>query len=286
MTPTFPFSLFAVPSKRLKYTFHPRTPANQASHSRAFTLIELMVAAAITTLLLMGMTGIFDQAMKAWRLSARRGDAEREVRAALATLERDLKSLIVTNTIPIYVGVTDTTLVGISSTNRNNLAPTNATGTWTNVSTVLFFGTTQGRDSGNSGNISGVGYYVAWSPTENGGRGAYNLYRYYQTPSNFFNAMTNFLVTSNRLYQTNNLDEIVGANVLNFWAQLVVVPQGILANPSNMPSSGMVTNRPSYVQMELTAYSSEAVRGFTQADWGNTNNIRRFGRSFIWRVDL
>jgi prepilin-type N-terminal cleavage/methylation domain-containing protein len=262
--------------------------------SRAFTLIELMVAAAITTLLLLGMTGIFDQSMKAWRLSSRRADAEREIRAALGTLQRDLGGLIVTNNLPMYLGVTDTNLVGISSSNRTKLAPTNASGTWSNVSSVLFFSTTQGGNSGGPGDLSAVGYYVAWSPNDNGGRGAYNLYRFYCSPSSFYsNGIKNFLANGNRLYQANNEDEVVGANILNFWVQPVLIvssPTGI--NPTNLPN-GPIVVRPQYIQLELTAYGSEQVRGFDAADelkkqalWSNTNNIKKFGRTFIWRVDL
>jgi type II secretory pathway pseudopilin PulG len=261
------------------------SPKPRAPRGSAFTLIELMVAAAITTLLLLGMTGIFDQSMKAWRLSSRRGDAEREIRAALGTLQRDLGGLVVTNTLPMYVGTISPTLVGISSSNFPNLAPTNASGAWSNVSTTLFFSTTQA--GAGDGDVAGVGYYVAWSPTANEGRGAWNLYRYYQRPASFLTGISNFLTSSNRLYQANGEDEIVGANVLNFWAQLVVVPPGLVAGPSNLPTAGPVTNRPSYIQMELTAYGSEVVRNFgTRAEWGNTNNIKKFGRSFIWRVDL
>ena len=262
-------------------------PPASGSRAHAFTLIELMVATAITSILILGMTGIFDQAMKAWRLSSRRGDAEREVRAALGTLQRDLGGVVVTNTLPIYVGVVSPTLVGISSSNLPNLAPTNASGAWSNVSTTLFFATTQAGNAAGGGDLAGVGYYVAWSPNANDGRGAWNLYRYYQRPASFLTGISNYLTSSNRLYQANGEDEIVGANVLNFWAQLVVVPPGLVAGPSNLPTSGAITNRPHYIQMELTAYGSEAVRAFSgRADWGNTNNIKKFGRSFIWRVDL
>ena len=256
---------------------------------RGFTLVELMVATAITSLLILGMTGIFDQAMKAWRLSSRRGDAEREVRAALSTLQRDLGGLVVTNTLPMYVGTAASTLVGISSSNLPNLAPSNASGAWSNVSTTLFFATSaQSGNAGSAGDIGGVGYYVAWSPNANGGtNGAYNLYRYYQPPASFLSGISNYLASSTRLYQANGQDEIVGANVLNFWVQFVVVPPGLLLGPSNLPTIGAITNRPHYIQMELTAYGSEAVRGFTtRQDWGNTNNIKKFGRSFIWRIDL
>ena len=259
----------------------------RASRGAAFTLIELMVAAAITTLLLLGMTGIFDQSMKAWRLSSRRGDAEREVRAAMATIERDLGGLVIGPRMPLSIGRFEPTEVGISSFNYPNLAPRSASGAWSNVSTALFFASAQRSDPVSAGDISGVGYYVAWDPQSNEGRGAYNLYRYFQPPQNFFRDATNFFVSGGILYAQNNRDEIVGANVLNFWAQLVTVPPGLTAGPSNLPTSGSVTARPSYVQLELTSYGSEAVRSFNGVqDWGNTNNIKKFGRSFIWRVDL
>ena len=277
--PTTPFSNFEfrIPSSLRTLLSSP----GRAPRGRAFTLIELMVAAGITTLLLLGMTGIFDQAMKAWRLSSRRGDAEREVRAAMATIERDLGGLIIGPKLPLYIGQFDPAIVGISATNYPNLAPQSASGTWSNVSTALFFSSAQRSDSTSQGDISGVGYYVAWDSQCNEGRGAYNLYR------NFFTDTTSFFASGGILYAQNNRDEIVGANVLNFWAQLVTVPPGLTAGPTNLPTAGSVTNRPSYVQLELTSYGSEAVRSFNvRGDWGNTNNIKKFGRSFIWRVDL
>jgi hypothetical protein len=55
---------------------------------------------------------------------------------------------------------------------------------------------------------------------------------------------------------------------------------------SSLQAGTNVNVRPKYVQLELTAYGSEQVRGFQKMDWFNTNNIAKFGRSFIWRVDL
>jgi hypothetical protein len=246
-----------------------------------------MVAAAITTLLLLGMTGIFDQAMKAWRLSSRRGDAEREVRAAMATIERDLGGLIIGPKLPLHIGQFDPAIVGISASNYPNLAPSTASGAWSNVSTALFFASAQRPNPASPGDISGVGYYVAWDPQSNEGRGAYNLYRYFQPPQPFFSDAADFFSAGGILYAQNNGDEIVGANVLNFWAQFVTVPPALTAGPTNLPTAGSVTIRPSYVQLELTSYGSEAVRSFNgRGDWGNTNNIKKFGRTFIWRVDL
>jgi len=287
-------------------------PLASGSRGHAFTLVELMVAAGITTLLLLGMTGIFDQSMKAWRLSSRRADAEREVRAALAQIERDLANLVVSSNLPIYVNVRDTNRVNIPG---SPIMPTRAGNPgvdWFNVSAVLFFASTVPVQSGQPGELAGIGYFVAWDPASNGGNGAWNLYRRLQPPTNLFSALTNRLalatISSNSPgpYQTNSLaaPEILAANVLNFWVAPVVfdsnnVPKTLPTNDKGkfdfdvLNSGFWITNRPAYFQLELTAYGNEQVRNFSggsstarRAMWGDTSNIAKFGRSFIWRVDL
>jgi len=283
-----------------------RPPASGARASRgaAFTLIELMVAAGITTLLLLGMTGIFDQSMKAWRLSSRRADAEREVRAALTQVKRDLSSLVVNSNLPIAINQSriNNTFINVASSGsfqlliaNHALKAGNPGQDWSNASVVLFFATTGGSSQGNAGDVSGVGYFVTWDTNSNQGRGAWNLYRRYQRPVDLLAGMqariANPLVGP---YHINTLSEpeLVGANVFNFFAQ----PVNILTN-SGGTNTNMVTYlaqqngtnltvRPKYIQLELTAYGSEQVRGFGKFDWFNTNNITKFGRSFIWRVDL
>lgn len=250
----------------------------------AFTLIELMVAAAITTLLLLGMTGIFDQSMKAWRLSSRRADAEREVRGALATIQRDLKGLVVTNNLPIYLNSTDRNQTGWK-VSTGLLAPITDT---IFASSRLFFLSTQSQSAQGAnqpGDLCGVGYYLAWNNTDR----AYHLYRYFRPSADQFNSLSNFIVSSTPLasrtglFPTNSADEIVAANVVNFRAEIKTVT----TNGVGFAAATVLTNRPSYVQLELTAYGSEAVRSFsTSNDWANPTNLLKFGRSHMWRVDL
>jgi hypothetical protein len=266
-----------------------------------------MVAAAITTLLLLGMTGIFDQSMKAWRLSSRRADAEREVRGALAQIRRDLSCIVVNSNLPIAYNLnrlieTNRINVGSSVFQRtaanfpSRAGPTNGV-LWSNASVVLFFATAQNPSATDPGDLSGVGYYVTWDPNSNQGRGAYNLYRRFQTPRDLLAGIQVRLTNSSRgPYQINSLSdpELVGANVFNFWVQMVGItkespptPFDMAAEPIDITRSGTnFTTRPSYVQLELTAYGSEQVQAFSRGDWDNTNNIRKFGRTFIWRVDL
>ena len=258
-----------------------RRPASafRASRGAAFTLIELMVAAGITSLLILGMTGIFDQSMKAWRLSSRRADAERETRAALSTIQRDLKGLVVNQELPVYLNSTDRNQTGwkVSTSLLPPITHSNF------ASSRLFFLSAQGANQ--PGDLCGVGYYLAWNNTDR----AYHLYRYFRPSADQFPSLSSFLASTSPiiartgLFPTNASDEIVAANVINFRAEVKTV----VATGVGFATNTVLTNRPSYVQLELTAYGSEAVRSFsTSNDWANATNLLKFGRSYMWRVDL
>lgn len=248
--------------------------------NHGFTLIELMVAGAITSLLLLGMTGIFDQSMKAWRLSSRRADAEREVRSVLTMVQRDFAGLVVQTNLPI-IWMTNAALANLIGPSR---PPAYDQGG------AVFFLTTSaaGGQAGNTnGDLAGVGYYVAWS-TDYRPQGSYDLYRYYLTGTDLLAAINNYLATGSSFFPVNpSGDEMVGANVVNFLTEFkTAIPLGVSATFTNH-TPGLLTNRPGYVQLELTAYGSEAVRSLSSSnDWVTTNTIQKFGRTFLWRVDL
>jgi len=227
------------------------------------------------------MTGIFDQAMKAWRLSSRRGDAEREVRAALSTIQRDFSSLILATNLPAY-WVT-------GATNNRYIGPEKLPDYNGNV--ALFFLSTLATNqqaTNNPGDLCGVGYYVAWDTTSR----SYNLYRYLQSSRNqyartrAFISDTNSVIVKDGLFRTSaDPDEIVGANVVNFRVEFKTLP-ALFGNVTSQDGP-VITNRPGYAQLELTAYGSEAVRSFSSSnDWTSQSNIQKFGRTYLWRVDL
>lgn len=275
----------------------------RASRGTAFTLIELLVATAITTVLLLGMTSIFDQSMKAWRLSARRADAEREVRAALSQIQRDLTGMVVSSNFPIAYNLSrlsGTQINVASNASSFQLAVSNHPpksgpqgADWSNASVVLFFATSRRSQGSEPGDLAGVGYFVTWDPNSNERRGAWNLYRRYQQPQDLLQGLLARITNpSVGPYQINRIaePELVGANVFNFWVQPVDIVNG---RPTNMvpyaalQAGTVLTTRPKYMQLELTAYGSDQARGFTnRTTWIDTNNIARFGRSYIWRVDL
>lgn len=270
---------------------------------RSFTLIELLVATAITSILLLGMTAIFDQSMKAWRLSSRRADSEREVRAALSQIQKDLTGMMVSTNFPIAYNLSRLNANQISVASQassiqlvvaNHPPKSGPQGAdWSNASVVLFFATAGQRLGTQPGDLAGVGYFVTWDPRSNQDRGAWNLYRRYQRPRDLLQGllarMTNPAIGP---YHINDIPEpeLVGANVFNFWAQLVDI---VNDRPTNMvPFAALqggtnLTSRPKYVQLELTAYGADQARSFSsRQEWVSTSNIARFGRSYIWRVDL
>lgn len=247
----------------------------RAQRGAAFTLVELLVATAITSLLILGMTGVFDQAMKAWRLASRRGDAEREVRAALSTIQRDFSSLVVSTNLPMY-RIT-------SAANNRYIGPANLPDYNGNVA-VFFLSTlaTNQQATNNLGDLCGVGYYVAWDSTSR----SYNLYRYLNSSLNQFFALRTFLTNSTQvLFPASNTDEIVGANVVNFRVEFKTLP-ALFGNVTSQDGP-IISSRPGYAQLELTAYGGEAVRSFSSSnDWTSQSNIQKFGRTYLWRVDL
>lgn len=271
----------------------------------SFTLVELLVAVSITTLMLLGMTGIFDQSMKAWQIASRKSDAEREVRSALSILQSDLLGLVVNSNLPIYYNTSrlanpnnvNVANSGFQLTLANHPPKSGPIGqNWSNTSIVLFFASIQPAGSPDAGDVAGIGYFITWDATANGGQGGWNLYRRYQSPTDLRQGLQAKIITpASCPYSVNNLaqPEIIGANCLNFYAQLVNIASGAAGLPQNMVSDAQfqtgttITTRPRYIQLELTAYGGDQVRSFlNQADWSNTNNLRRFARSYVWRVDL
>jgi len=166
-----PNPLPRLPSSALHLNPHLNLP--RASCGAAFTLVELLVATAITSLLILGMTGVFDQSMKAWRLSSRRADAEREVRAALSQIERDLSCLVVNSNTPIYLNISATNRVSIPNPFRLNMPPNSGPlgQDWVNVSQTLFFATADRSRTNQQGDLASVGYFVAWDTNSNGTNG-------------------------------------------------------------------------------------------------------------------
>jgi len=263
----------------------------------AFTLIELMAATTVLSVILLMMVGMQDQMSKAWSNANRRTDATREARAAVSLMAADL-------TCPIFRAPTN-------SSSKDEFADSvtykplpfvyskdgqNSGLTIPNIqpgSSCLFFVTPKKTSAANSSDLALVGYYVGQTNTTNiNGFNTtnLNLYRYYVTnPSTQLSA---WFATPNigSLFSDIGINsEILARNVANlkilFYNEPTKVVEGI--NYTNSTSGG--TNqiyKANKMQVSLTLYPDDVAQKFnSQQNWTNSENIKRYARSFEFRVD-
>jgi prepilin-type N-terminal cleavage/methylation domain-containing protein len=264
-----------------------------------FTLIELMAATTVLSVILLMMVGMQDQMSKAWANANRRTDATREARSAAILMAADL-------TCPIFRSPTNKSKKDQFADSLINkglpfVYSSNGTGSGLSISNIqsgsscLFFVTPKKITStNNSSDLALVGYYVGQtnSPNINGFKTTnLNLYRYYvPNPStrlstwfaNPTSASLNSLFTA---IEANS--EILARNVANL--QILFYNEG--TNPiegmnyANTTSMGTIY-RGNKIQVSLTLYPEDAAQKFTSLNsWTDSNNITKFSRSFEFRVD-
>ena len=137
----------------------------------SFTLIELMAATTVLSVILLLMVGMQDQMSRAWTNANRRTDATREARTALRLLMGDLSRMTlrptsfppdnsspITNAgVPIVLGGR----TGAGSANPLGIA------NWMN-NTHYFFGVVPRRPTvANPSDLAIVGYYIASATNTN-----------------------------------------------------------------------------------------------------------------------
>ena len=263
----------------------------------AFTLVELMAATTVLSIILLMMVGMQDQMSKAWSNANRRTDATREARSAAIIMASDL-------TCPIFRTPTNTSKKGefaYSSSNKGLPFVYSSNGFATNLSipnlqlgsSYLFFVAPKKTKASNSSDVALVGYYVGKTNSTNiNGFNTtnLNLYRYYVTnPSAQLSAWFAYPSNAASLFtsiQSNS--EILARNVANlqiiFYNEATHMVEGL--NYTNTPGGGTNIYAGNKVQVSLTLYPEDAAQKLTTlASWTNAQNVKRFSRSFEFRID-
>jgi type II secretory pathway pseudopilin PulG len=280
--------------------------------ARSFTLIELMCASTLLSVILLMMVGMQDQMSKAWRNSNRRMDATREARAALRMMSSDLGNLYFrTNTwgstmaynpsrspIPMAILNDDARATTLPIANAQ-------------TGSVAIFALVQRQSSVPNPNavfdeFCAVGYYIgsAEDVDVNGfKRTSYNLYRYFRTGAELTPALITYLQARSPLASVRGIfspstnDDILARNACNL--QVTVYPR-TNADGVTVPANGLVFsviegmgNRTFYhgnkIQFELTTYPDDVVAsgvlgGLT--NWSKASNVQKYGRTFEGRKNL
>ena len=210
--------------------------------SPAFSLLELLVAVSVLSILLVILLNIVQGATNLWRTSENKVEAYREARAALQVMSSDLKNILPSTNLAFF---------------RTNLTSSPSFG----------FLATLPLSSQNPGSslsdVCTVGYFLAYSnksPVAGAtGRQSYNLYRYFlESNETFVNLTANSTSALTTSFNTDHF-EILARNVVSFNATYSVTN-----------SSGNFTTwtqnatypMPNLVEITITAVNNERTMRF------------------------
>jgi len=306
MTPLF----FPGPSHSWDSTSFP-TPFIPRRLGTAFTLVELMAATTVLSVILLMMVSMQDQMSKAWSNANRRTDATREARAATRLMARDFSYFLVrgTNAIRSMMrapGMTNSP-VGFYYYSGTGTLPTPSLTMPTNVipgSSYVFGVFPKKKSSANDSDFALVGYYIAQETKTNinGFRVTNcNLYRYYKTNSAAITAFSNWISLSplnpNNLFPSitttptpiNSADEILARNACNLQIKIygsTNAANGMIYSNAYGSSSANGVYQGNKIHVELTCYSEESAQKLSDiAAWTNVANMQKFARTFEFDVD-
>jgi len=260
----------------------------------AFTLIELMAATTVLSIILLMMVGMQDQMSKAWSNSNRRTDATREARAAVSLMAADL-------TCPIFRQKTNSSPkdeFAYSLTNKGLpfVYSSNGTGSGLTIpniqsgSSCLFFVAPRKTSGTGSSDLALIGYFVMQTNGTNINGFTttnYNLYRYYVTnPAANLASWFATPTIGNLFANIPANSEMLARNVANLKILFYNEGQPIVEG-SNYTNGTTGTNyRGNKLQIALTLYPEDTAQKFTNiVNWTNSENIKRYARSFEFRVD-
>jgi len=267
----------------------------------AFTLIELMAATTVLSVVLLMMVGMQDQMSKAWSNSNRRTDATREARAACRLMAQDLSCLVFRRT---NNDSADSIPAALLTQGVPFLYSSNGTGPITipskQPSASYFFGLSTRKPSGSGPEDLGIfGYYIASKLTTNVSGFVttnYNLYRHYVPANNAVNNLNAWFSSTTKdaedLFNPTNA-EILARNTCNlritFYNRRDADGSYAVTNGLNYSceSGGQVTYfSGNKIQVEISVYPEDFAQKIPYTDWAKSENIRKFARSYEFRIDM
>lgn len=263
------------------------------SFSKAFTLIELMAATTVLSVVLLMMVGMQDQMSKAWSNANRRTDATREARAACLLMARDLSTFALRGKTAGRVDAFPTNLSTAAVpfyyyNGSAGIAPGGA------ADCAQFFGLIpQASKTNSSADIALVGYYVALATNTNVNgflTTSWNLFRYYVPPSNAASGIATWLNTPNgtapALFANISANsEILARNACNLQIKIY----GSASNASGLVYTNNGAGGPFYsgnkIGVELSFYPEDLAQKITNSAWMSPANIQKYSRSFEFKID-
>ena len=235
-----------------------------------FTLLELLVALAVLSLLIIMLMSMVDSGAKLWRENENRVEAYREARAALGMIERDLRNALAMN---------DTNFIRLNASAFTNLQEADVQKD-TNRASAIFFLSAQpaaAQDlAANKGDVCEVGYFLGYGnssagPVASGGGKSMNLYRYFRSSDGTFTNLTNGAASLfTNVTITGAETDLLARNIRAFRLvpyHLDALGNCVAYNPS------LYGAMPDLLEVSLTALNQDVSRKFlTAADWTGSNS--------------
>jgi len=238
--------------------------------SSAFSILELLVAVSVLSILLVVLLNIVQGATSLWRGSENKVEAYREARAALQVMSSDLKNILpTTNTDFFRTNLTNTPNIGLLAA-----LPIHS------------------QDTTSLSDVCTVGYFLKYddkSPVAGAnGRQSYNLCRYFVSSNQTFTKLTNKPQDVLNL-NTNNF-EILARNIVGFQAAYYS------KNGTEFTTWPDGTNMLHIVEIKVTAVNNERTMRFgargASGEWDNfsanttSSDYLKNTKTFTTRIKL
>jgi hypothetical protein len=257
----------------------------------AFTIVELLVAASITVVIVVLLGTMFGSLMKTSMRSNQRIDAFRDARAALQMMKRDLVNLVRAQPSAYFA--------------MSDIYPGDTNSSPTKNRQIYALCALKNQPPGVAANATGdmcaVGYYCSWDTDR------YTLRRHFRDSAATFDAFkTNgagvYLGPAD-LYIPAAADDLLATNVWNLQITAykadgtVDATYPLVVDPVPAPGPPTTTTLPAAIEISFSAMSSEAartIRSVSQApeDWmdATTSNNQRliapYAYEFRTRIDF
>jgi GxxExxY protein len=272
--------------KRKHKTYKPKSPSVPPANpvilskkSSAFSILELLVAVSVLSILLVVLLNIVQGATSLWRGSENKVEAYREARAALQVMSSDLKNILPTTNTDFF---------------RTNLTSYPSP---TNLTFLAALPSSSQDTTSSKSDICAVGYFVAYdnkSPVAgNNGRQSYNLYRYFVESNETFAKLTANPTTALTASLDTSHFEILARNVVGFNATYSVTNGSGGFDPWTQNATYPM---PQVVEIKVTAVNNERTMRFgarnADAEWkdfsANTNSpdYLKNTKTFTTRINL
>jgi hypothetical protein len=241
-------------------------------------LVELLIAAAITVVIVLMLAGMFLSLTNTSLRASQRIDAFRDARPALQIIERDMANLVqLPNTSPTptppAVPLRSAAYFALDNVWQDPNDPYSANSGSLNRQIFALIAT-KNAGSSISGDLCAVGYYCRWDTDH------YVLCRFFRDSATTFAAIQSFVgtyVPVATLYTPSSSDEVLAAYVWNFNVTLYDGNGAVISAYPYIcdPNAITINPLPAAAEISFNAMSPQAARTVMSVssspnDWMNT----------------